>query len=345
MRSPWFRLLHVASAGLIVALAASGCTDSTSPPPAPLSGASAPAAAPASAASAAPSAPAASAASAASSAALAAPAPLGYQAARYDPIHFKPAIEQATDAQCLACHAETLKPAVRKTSLAGLESSSAQAWYQRISTYQGEQETFHRRHMETPYAKQVMNLHCNTCHQGNDPRDRASGSSATAQPGLTLRKTVSAQATCLKCHGQMNWPVMGLPGPWPQFRNDFQNNCVAACHFVQRTVRHQVNYLNAKAIEELAAKQDGGDVCFGCHGGRPWYRVAYPYPRHAWPDMPTDIPDWAKNRPAQSEARFLVGMGPPQPVVASPPATPETTSAAPAASEPASAASGQGEKP
>ena len=49
----------------------------------------------------------------------------------------------------------------------------------------------------------------------------------------------------------------------------------------------------------------GGDTCFGCHGGRSWYRIAYPYPRNAWPGMPTDMPDWARDRPTQSEARFL----------------------------------------
>jgi len=282
---------HVMWAGLLVAaLIVAGCDSSTSVPAAPASSqaqapvASAPAPAPAA-------------------------TPVSYQAAKYDPLHFKPAIDKATDQQCLACHAEVLKPSVRKTSPAGLEAASAKAWYQQISTYQGEQDTFHRRHLETPYAKQVMNLHCNTCHEGSDPRDQNPDSSATLRDGFTLRKTVTPQATCLKCHGQMNWPVMGLPGPWSQFKEPFQNNCVAACHSVQRTVRHQVNYLNAKAIEELAAKQDGGDVCYGCHGGRAWYRVAYPFPRHKWPDMPEEIPAWAKNRPTQSEARFLIVAG------------------------------------
>ena len=286
MRASWHRLLHVVSASLFAALAVAGCNDST-PPPSSVASVAAPASAPA-------------------SVPVADAAPVNYyQAAKYDPIHFKPAIEKATDQQCLACHAEVLEPSVRKTSQAGLESSNAKAWYQQISTYQGEQETFHRRHMVTAYAKQVMNLSCTTCHQGNDPRDRASGSSATAQPDLTLRKTVVPEATCLKCHGQMNWPVMGLPGPWRQFREAFNNNCVMACHSVQRTVRHQVTYLNAKGIEALAVKPNGGDVCFGCHGGRAWYRVAYPFPRHPWPNMPTEVPDWAKNRPTQSEARFI----------------------------------------
>ena len=35
----------------------------------------------------------------------------------------------------------------------------------------GEQETFHRRHLVTDYAREVMDLRCNTCHQGNDPRE------------------------------------------------------------------------------------------------------------------------------------------------------------------------------
>jgi nitrate/TMAO reductase-like tetraheme cytochrome c subunit len=271
-----------AAATLWVAWLASGC-EPAAPPPSPSAAASAP-----------------------SPAVSVEPEPASYLAAKYDPVHFKPAIETATDQQCLACHAEVLKPAVRKTSPAGLESSAAKAWYQQLSTYAGEQDTFHRRHLETALAKQLMNLRCNTCHQGSDPRDRAPGSSATTQADLTLRKTVSPEGTCLKCHGQMNWPVMGLPGPWEQFKEPFQNNCVVACHSVFRTVRHQVNYLNAKAIEEQAAKPDGGDVCFGCHGGRVWYRINYPYPRHPWPDMPDEIPDWAKDRPTVSEARFII---------------------------------------
>jgi len=229
---------------------------------------------------------------------------VSYLTAKYDPIHWKPAIEKATDQQCLACHAEILQPSVRKTSPAGLKAATAQAWYQRFSTYQGEQDNFHRRHIETDYAKQVMNLTCVTCHQGSDPRDRASGSSATTQGDLTLRKTVSAEDTCLKCHGKMNWPVMGLPGSWEETKEPFQNNCLL-CHSAIRTTRHQVSYLNASAIEEMAARENGGDVCFGCHGGRAWYRISYPYPRHPWPEMAAEIPDWAKDRPTQSEQRFI----------------------------------------
>ena len=119
-----------------------------------------------------------------------------------------------------------------------------------------------------------------------------------------LRKNVVPQETCLKCHGQMNWKVMGLPGPWAQSKDAFQNNCLL-CHGAIRTSRHAVNYLNGKAIEEAASKPNGGDVCFGCHGGRPWYRTSYPYPRHPWPGMPTDVPDWAKGRPTESELRFI----------------------------------------
>jgi nitrate/TMAO reductase-like tetraheme cytochrome c subunit len=230
-----------------------------------------------------------------------------YQRAVYDPIHFKPAIEKATNAQCLACHAEVLKPSVREQSPAGLKAANAKAWYQQTSVYSGEQDTFHRRHLETPLAKELMQLRCTTCHQGHDPRDENPGSSATSQRlgAFTLRKVVVPEQTCLKCHGQMNYAIMGLPQPWPQSKEMFQNNCLL-CHAAIRTTRHQVNYLNAAAIEESGKKST--DSCYGCHGGRAWYRISYPYARSAWPGMAADVPDWAKARPKQSEARFLEGM-------------------------------------
>ncbi len=226
-----------------------------------------------------------------------------YQRAVYDPIHFKPAIDAATDAQCLACHAEVLEPSVRAQSPAGVAARDVKAWYQRTSTYQGEQDTFHRRHRETPMAKALMNLSCNTCHQGHDPRDEAPGTSASAPTGgFSLRKQVDPEVTCLKCHGTMNWSAMGLPGPWETAGQAFQGNCLI-CHAAIRTHRHRVSYLKADAIEE-AGKKDP-QTCHGCHGGRAWYRIAYPYPRNAWPGMADTVPDWAKERPTRSEARFL----------------------------------------
>jgi len=233
--------------------------------------------------------------------------------ATYSPLHFKPAIESATDAQCLACHKEVLEDKVRPSSPAGVEAANSIAWYQLTGTYKGDQDTFHRRHLVTPLAKQLMNLKCNTCHQGHDPREEAPGSSATAAPqsdsGFTLRKQVNPEAICLKCHGQMvSAEIMGLPGPWPEVKHLFHNDCLP-CHASTRTDRHQVDYLNAAAIEvaAIAGKSDntGGDVCYGCHGGRPWYRIAYPYPRNPWPEMPEGTPDWAKSRPTHSEPRFL----------------------------------------
>lgn len=225
--------------------------------------------------------------------------------ATYDPIHFKPAIDTATDAQCLACHREVLDDKVRERSPAGISAAASKAWYQQLSTYTGEQDTFHRRHLVTPLAKELMNLRCTTCHQGNDPREEAPGSSATAMPqstdAFTLRKQVNPETTCLKCHGQMNIQVMGLPSPWHESKEMFGNSCLT-CHAAIRTTRHQVNYLKAEAIEAAGAKN--ADTCYGCHGGRSWYRIAYPYPRHAWDGMAPDVPDWAKDRPTESEARF-----------------------------------------
>lgn len=230
-----------------------------------------------------------------------------YFRAVYSPLHFKPAAETASNEECLACHREVLDDKVREKSPAGVVAANAKAWYQRTPTYVGDQETFHRRHMETPMAKRLMNLQCNTCHQGHEPRDEAPGTSATAVPqdtrDITLRKQVNPEVVCLKCHGQFSFQNMGLPGPWHEIREQMGNNCLL-CHSNIRTSRHQVTYLHPEVIE-AEAKTNGGETCYGCHGGRSWYRISYPYPRHPWPDMPTETPEWAKGRSAESEARFV----------------------------------------
>jgi len=225
-----------------------------------------------------------------------------YDQARWDPIHFKPAIETATDEQCLACHREVLEASVLERSPAGVKAADSLAWYQTLSTYAGDQDTFHRRHLVGEYAQKVMALKCTTCHQGNDPREETANSSATGDATLTQRKQVDPDI-CLMCHGQFPWQVMtGLTGPWSESGELFANNCMA-CHAAFRTVRHQVNFLKPEAIEQEGTAS--GDVCYGCHGGRSWYRISYPYPRHAWPGMAPEVPDWAKERPSASPARFL----------------------------------------
>lgn len=237
-----------------------------------------------------------------------------YDAARWHPIHIKPAIETATNAQCLACHQEIMTSKVRDTSPAGVSAAQSIAWYQTLDTYEGEQASFHARHLSTPYAKTVMNLSCTFCHQGNDPREEAPGASATAAPAgaFTLRKMVDPAKTCLMCHGKFPGVVMGFDDqPWHALRDGMEtpeapNGCLT-CHTDQfRTVRHKVNYLNAAAIEAEAKTK--ADVCFGCHGGRAWYRKSYPYPRHPWPGMDPTLPDWAKDRPVQSAAEHLKGV-------------------------------------
>ena len=133
-------------------------------------------------------------------------------------------------------------------------------------------------------------------------------SHAAGDASLTQRKHVDPNI-CLMCHGRYSYENMGVPGPWPEFGAAFQNNCLL-CHAAFRTNRHQVNYLKPDAIEALA-KEDS-DVCYGCHGGRAWYRIGFPYPRHAWPGMAEAVPDWAKDRPAESDARFLVEVSKPE---------------------------------
>lgn len=225
-----------------------------------------------------------------------------YQRAMWDPIHNKPAIDTATNEQCLECHQEILNRKVLTQSPAGVSADNSLAWYQTLTSYEGSQETFHRRHLVTPLAKKVMNLQCNTCHQGHNPREEAPIPPDHAQADFTLRKAVNPKI-CLMCHGAANYKVMGLPSPWNESRDMFQNDCLL-CHAGIRTTRHQVNFLKPEAIEE--AGKENSDVCFGCHGGRQWYRIYYPYPRHSWKGMAPEIPDWAKDRPTESESRFQI---------------------------------------
>lgn len=234
---------------------------------------------------------------------VAAPVPPApeYQRSIYSPLHFRPAIRTASDEQCLACHKEVLEDRTRALSPAGVSAQSVRAWYQQVDTYSGEQDTFHRRHLASEFSRGLMNLKCNTCHDGHDPREEAPNPPTATDAGFTLRKQVNPETTCLKCHGQMDWKLMGLPSPWEESKSLFAGNCLT-CHQAIRTTRHQVNYLDAGAIER--AGRENANVCHGCHGGRPWYAIAYPYPRHDWPGMAPEVPDWAKGRPTESEARF-----------------------------------------
>jgi hypothetical protein len=167
------------------------------------------------------------------------------------------------------------------------------------------QDSFHRRHLVTDYAQRVMDLKCNTCHQGNDPREETASSSADASGELTQRKHVDPNI-CLMCHGKHNSAIMGIPpGDWRVTGAAYQYDCLL-CHNSLRTNRHQVNFLKPGAIE--AAAKENKDVCFGCHGGRAWYRIVYPYVRHPWPGSSNAVPEWAKDRPTESDPRYLIGM-------------------------------------
>ena len=241
---------------------------------------------------------------------------LDYERARFHPLHFPPAINSASDAECLVCHQEILDHRPRATSPAGVPASDTIAWYQTLATYDGPQASFHYRHLESPYAKAVMNLQCNFCHKGNDPREESPDMmrgrpafSASATPEFTNRKMVNPSTTCLRCHGAFPYEHMeGVEANWPEVRQDFEdedtpNGCLT-CHgeYGFRTNRHNVTYLNARTIEDLATASS--DVCFGCHGGRQWYRISYPYPRHPWPDMDEETPDWAVGRATESDPEY-----------------------------------------
>ncbi len=141
-----------------------------------------------------------------------------YERARWDPIHFKPAIDSATDEQCLNCHQEILDRKLLTKTQAGVNTAETMAWYQTLTTYEGEQESFHQRHLATPLAKKLMDMKCNTCHQGNNPREEAMLPPDHSDASFTLRKSVNPRI-CLMCHGQVttkSWvfPLHGVnPGP------------------------------------------------------------------------------------------------------------------------------------
>lgn len=228
-----------------------------------------------------------------------------YQKAKWDPIHFKPQIESATNEQCLSCHKEILTDKPLEQSPAGVKATDVLAWYQTLDTYEGAQDTMHRRHLVGPLATRLMNMKCTTCHQGSNPREATPiPPTRTEAASFTMRKKVDPN-TCLMCHGAFPYQNMGLPDHWSKSGELFGNNCLT-CHAAFRTNRHKVNFLKPEAIED--AGKASGDACFGCHGGRQWYRISFPYPRHAWPGMATEVPDWAKGRPTESEARFLQYM-------------------------------------
>lgn len=248
---------------------------------------------------------------------------LDYQRARYHELHFSPAIEGASNEECLVCHQEILDHKPRAASPAGVPADATLAWYQTLDTYEGDQASFHYRHLESDYAKTVMNLQCVFCHKGNDPREESpdmlptrDAFSAGSSPEFTLRKMVNPSKTCLRCHGAMPDPeeIMGLGGPWHEVRADMEyaeapNGCLS-CHAESyRTNRHNVSYLNALNIEEYA-RAGSSDSCFGCHGGRAWYRVSYPYPRHSWPLMEdmvgSEVPEWAQGRPTESDPEYAL---------------------------------------
>ncbi|MBK9083203.1 MAG: hypothetical protein IPL88_14525 [Rhizobiales bacterium] len=241
-----------------------------------------------------------------------------YERAKWDPIHFKPAIDYAKDEACLVCHKEILSAKPRAASPAGVKATQVEAWYQTLDTYAGAQEDFHWRHLQSPYSKQVMTLSCNFCHQGNDTREEsphvltpaaANSDWPKAASNFTLRKMVNPSETCLRCHGAFPGENMGLPAKWEDTREALEtpetpNGCLT-CHAEQfRLNRHAVTYLHGQKIEELG--KTSSDVCYGCHGGRQWYRISYPYPRHPWQGMPDDTPDWAKDRSKESDARFAL---------------------------------------
>ena len=148
-----------------------------------------------------------------------------------------------------------------------------------------------------------MNLRCHLPPGARSARGGA-GIVATASPqattDFTLRKQVDVETTCLKCHGQMNTVIMGLPGPWPESKASVRNGCLT-CHAI--SARPPSGDLPECQRPSKRPGRNNADTCYGCHGGRAWYRIAYPIRatpgRHAGRRA-----GLGKGQPTQSEARF-----------------------------------------
>ncbi len=242
-------------------------------------------------------------------------ATMDYEAARFHPLHYPPESLSASNEECLACHAEILSHRPRAASLAGVPDTASIAWYQTLDTYAGAQESFHHRHMLSDFAQATMNLQCRFCHQGTDPREESpdmivgrENHTAPEVPEFTLRKVVNPSTTCLMCHGAFPAEEMGLVGSWHEIREDFEwepgiNGCLTCHEDAFRTNRHHVTFLNAGNIEALG-RAGSSDSCYGCHGGRAWYMIPYPYARNPWPGMDDEVPDWAIGRPTASDPDY-----------------------------------------
>jgi hypothetical protein len=177
--------------------------------------------------------------------------------ASYSPLHFKPAIDTATDAQCLACHKEVLEDKPRVASPAGVRAADSIAWYQRTSTYSGEQDSFPS---PAPGDADGAGLDEPALHHlpsGPGPARGSAGllgdgdapdrSPASPCASRSIRKPPASSATA-SFRPRRSW---ACPARGPRSRT-CSRTTAWRCHAAIRTNRHQVSYLNADAIEAAA---------------------------------------------------------------------------------------------
>lgn len=168
--------------------------------------------------------------------------------------------EKSEILRCQPCHGVLLESKPLAESPAGLKAKDATAWYQRVPTYQGEQQDFHWRHMASDFAKEVMRFQCDTCHPGFDPSRRMP---VQGDPGTekVLRKRVNP-LICVNCHGLFPAHLEGFSGTYTCW----------VCHRGDAARQHTHPTLNRDNILRLSANEP--EVCYGCHGGRAWYAIS-----------------------------------------------------------------------
>lgn len=112
----------------------------------------------------------------------------------------------------------------------------------------------HALHLGSP----LLRFRCAHCHRAVDLDE----DSAAA-----LRRQVSVESVCLRCHGTFP-PAHG--SSWQEMRAKNPQLACTTCH--TGNGRHDLPYLASQAIEGEGATSDR---CYGCHGGRALYAVAF----------------------------------------------------------------------
>lgn len=87
-----------------------------------------------------------------------------------------------------------------------------------MSTYQGAQDTFHRRHLTTEYATKVMQMRCTTCHEGSPRATKPPTRPPTTRTVALTLQNGQPRDFLSQVPREDDHEIMGLPGPWNEVK-------------------------------------------------------------------------------------------------------------------------------